>query len=35
MYEDRTLKPVEIILSRMGRGMRENDDGDEPNQDIL
>jgi hypothetical protein len=29
VYKDRTLEPVEIILSR-GREMRKND-GDEPN----
>jgi hypothetical protein len=35
-YEDRTPKPVTIILSR-GREMRENenDGGDEPNQGTL
>jgi hypothetical protein len=32
LYEKRTMKPVEIILNRGGRGMRGNDDGDEPNQ---
>jgi hypothetical protein len=31
MYEDGTLKPVKVILRR-GKGMRENDGGDEPNQ---
>jgi hypothetical protein len=34
VYEDRTLKPSEIILS-MGDAMRENDDEDQPNQCTL
>jgi hypothetical protein len=29
LFENRTMKPVEIIFCR-GRGMRENDGGDEP-----
>jgi hypothetical protein len=32
LYENRSVKPVEIILSR---GKRENDGGDEPNQGKL
>jgi hypothetical protein len=34
LYENRTMKPSEIILSN-GRGMRENDGKDEPNQGTL
>jgi hypothetical protein len=34
LYENKTMKPVEIILSR-GRGRRENDGEDEPNQGTL
>jgi hypothetical protein len=34
LYENRTLKPVEIVLSG-GRGMKENDEGDESNQGTL
>jgi hypothetical protein len=30
MYENRTMKPVEIVL-RMGQGRRENDGGCESN----
>jgi hypothetical protein len=33
LYENSTMKPVEIILSE--RGMMENDSGDEPNQAAL
>jgi hypothetical protein len=35
LYENRTMKLAEIILSRGGGGMRENDGGDEPNQGML
>jgi hypothetical protein len=31
MYEDKTLKPIDIIASRE-RGMRESDGGTEPKQ---
>jgi hypothetical protein len=34
LYENRTMKSVEIILN-WGRGMRDNDSGDEPNQGTL
>jgi hypothetical protein len=34
LYEDRTMKLVEFVLSR-GVGVRENDGGDESNQAIL
>jgi hypothetical protein len=30
-YENRTMKPLEIVLRR-GEGMRKNDGGGEPNQ---
>jgi hypothetical protein len=30
MYENRTMKPIEIVLRR-GRGMRENDGGAKSN----
>jgi hypothetical protein len=34
LHEDRTMKPVEIVLSRR-RGMRENDNGGETYQGSL
>jgi hypothetical protein len=34
LYENRTMKPIEIIFSK-GREIRENDDGDESNQGTL
>jgi hypothetical protein len=32
--ENRTAKPLQIILSK-GKGLREKNDGDEPNQSTL
>jgi hypothetical protein len=34
LYENRTMKPVGIVLSR-GRGMRESDGESDPNQGTL
>jgi hypothetical protein len=34
LYENRTMKPIEIILSR-GKGRKKNDNRDEPNQGTL
>jgi hypothetical protein len=35
LYENRTIKLVEIVLKRGKEGMRENDGGGESNQDTL
>jgi hypothetical protein len=35
MYENRTMKPVEIVLRRGGGTKRENDGGGESNKGIL
>jgi hypothetical protein len=35
LHENRTMKPVEIVLSRGRREMRENNGGLEPNQCTL
>jgi hypothetical protein len=31
VYENKTMKLVEIVLKKGGKGMRENDGGDESN----
>jgi hypothetical protein len=34
LYENKTMKPIEVILSRE-REVKEKDGGNEPNQDTL
>jgi hypothetical protein len=34
VYENRIMKPIETVLSR-GKGMRENDGGNDSNQSTL